>query len=196
MKLKSQRTDIIPLCLKELKSLIRSRANFETTSNYTLTGLELPDTYKEELTEIMERNPSAWLNNNKDYLFYTLWLMVERETQTIIGQFTFNGLPNSNGEVEVFFSVEEHHRQKGYANEVMLKILEWGEVSNLFRVVLIEADFDNKAAMASLKKLGFKRPQIDDEEEETKSTKFYKVICHTEIDESEFDFDSFKDGCD
>ena len=122
--------------------------------------------------------------------------MVERETKTIIGQFTFNGLPGENGEVEVFFSIENPHRQKGFATEVMEKILAWGTVSKLFKVVLIEADFDNKAAMASLKKLGFKRAEVDDEEEELKSTKFYKVICPKEIDESELDFDSFKDGCD
>jgi ribosomal-protein-alanine N-acetyltransferase len=189
MKLKSSRVDIVPLNLDELKMYIRSREEYEKKSNLAVSGINLAEAYCEELTEITQRDPSAWSNKNKDYLFYTLWVMIERQAQAIIGQFTFNGKPNVNGEVEVFFSIEPTFQRKGYATEVMQTVLEWGRKSELFKIVLIEADFDNRAAMASLNKLGFRRVYTDEEEEEAPSTKYFKKISPDSTIEN-LDFDT------
>ena len=56
-----------------------------------------------------------------------------------------------------------------------------------FRKVFIEADFNNKAAMASLRKLGFKKQPEDDDG--AISTKYYKTIFAQEhcIDDLEVD---------
>jgi RimJ/RimL family protein N-acetyltransferase len=138
---------------------------------------------------MVSRAPSNWSTNKSDYLFYTLWVMIERDLNRIIGLFTFNGKPNFNGEVEVFFSIEKTFRKKGYATEVMTKILGWGAQSKLFKYILIEADFRNKAAMASLKKLGFQRVLPDIDEEEDRSTKFYKRVENFQ-EEEVLDFDT------
>lgn len=189
MKLQSSRIDITPLSLDELKEYVKSRANFEKMKGYTISGESLPEAYCEEITEMVSRMPSNWLVNSNDYLFYTLWIMLERSANRIIGLFTFNGKPNSNGEVEVFFSIEKSFRKKGYATEVMTEILSWGSKSKLFKYVLIEADFRNKAAMASLKKLGFQRVPTDIEDEEDHSTKFYKKVENYQ-EEEVLDFDT------
>ena len=188
MKLSSKNIDIIPLSLNNLRLFIKSRSQFEEKQNLKISGKELADAYKEELNEVIERTPDAWDNNCTDYLFYTLWVLVHKQQKAIVGQFTFNGKPNENGEVEVFFSIEKPHRQNGYATEVMKTILEWASQDNIFKVVLVEADLKNKAAMASLKKLGFRKLEQNDEESDVEPTKYYKRIkCEPVIEELDFD---------
>lgn len=191
MNISTERIDVVPLSLDELKTFIKSRAEFERMAQCNVSGLELPKAYCEELAEMLEQNPNVWSNKTKEYLFYTLWTMIDREEENIVGQFTFNGKPNSNGQVEVFFSIDTPYRQKGYATEVMQGILAWAKTANLFNTILVEADFDNKAAMASLKKLGFKPlPKDDDDQNSATSTKYYiKTSSSKPIQDEELDFD-------
>jgi RimJ/RimL family protein N-acetyltransferase len=191
MKLKSQRIDIMPLTPNELKVFVKSRSDFEMHSKLNVSKVELTDAYREEILEMIEKDPTIWQRKGTDYLFYTLWIIVDRESKNIIGMFTFNGKSNSNGEVEVFFSIEPPYRRMGFATEAMETILCWGNKTELFRIVIVEAFENNKAAMASLKKLGFKKVLLDEDEDEQieKSTKYYKVVCPKNIDCEELDFD-------
>ncbi|MFA5649287.1 MAG: GNAT family N-acetyltransferase, partial [Bacteroidales bacterium] len=132
-----------------------------------------------------------WLNKSPEYLFHTLWTIIDPELKSIVGLFTFNGKPNVQGEVEVFFSIESPYRRKGYGYEAMRGILKWAAEKDLFKTVLIESDFDNKAAMASLNKLGF-RPIPVYEHEQTDSTpsKYYISTAKSRnLDSEELDFD-------
>jgi [ribosomal protein S5]-alanine N-acetyltransferase len=189
MKLKSKRIDIVPLNFDELKLFVKSREEYEKKHNLVISGVQLNQDYCEELLETTEQNQSVWSNKNDNYLFCTIWVLIERNQKVIVGQFTFNGKPNPLGEVEVFFSIENPYRKNGYATEVMETILAWGGQSELFKIVLIEADFDNRAAMASLKKLGFRRVYSDEEENETPSTKFFKKVSQSKLTEN-LDFDT------
>jgi ribosomal-protein-alanine N-acetyltransferase len=178
MKLESKRLEIIPLNLHEMRIFIKSRSDYEKHANLTVTGVEVPEFYREEINEAMQQEPEWWASKSKEYLFHTFWLIILKESKTIMGQFEFDGHPNPQGEVEIFFMVEEPHRRKGIATEAMVEILKWGCRTKLFRKVFIEADFRNKAAMASLLKLGFKKQPND--EDENPSTKFYKTIYSDE----------------
>lgn len=189
MILKSSRIDIQPLSLDDLQVYVKSRADFERMKGFQVSGEYLPEAYCEEITEMVSRVHLNWSTNNNDYLFFTLWIMVERNLNRIIGLFTFNGKPNTNGEVEVFFSIEKPYRKNGYATEVMTEILAWGSKSKLFKYVLIEADLRNKAAMSSLKKLGFQRVHADIDVEEDHSTMYYKKV-YTNEEEEILDFDT------
>jgi len=187
MKLESKRMEIIPLSLHEMRIFIKSRGDYEKHASLTVTGVEVPEFYREEIKEMIQLEPESWTSKNKEYLFHTIWLMILKESKTIIGQFVFNGRPNEIGEVEIFFMVEKPYRRKGLATEAMLEILKWGCKTKSFRKVFIDADFQNKAAMASLRKLGFK--QQPEDEDGNISTKYYKTIYMNEpcIDDLEVD---------
>ena len=187
MKLESKQMEIIPLNLHEMRIFIKSRGDYEKHANLTVTGVDVPEFYRDEIIEAIQQEPESWTSKNKEYLFHTFWLMILKDSKTIVGQFEFNGRPNSQGEVEIFFMVEEPYRRKGIATEAMVEILKWGCKTKLFRKVLIEADMRNKAAIGSLQKLGFKKEPSD--EDENPSTKFYKIIYAEElcIDDLEVD---------
>lgn len=186
--LASRNIDIVPLRIDDLKQFIKSRVQFENKYNLMPSGLELAEAYKEELNETIERTPEVWHNKNNDYLFHTLWVFIHRRQKVIIGQFIFNGKPNSNGEVEIFFSIEKQFRRNGYATEVMQAIIDWASQVKVFEILLVEADLKNKAAMASLKKLGFKKVVPPDDDSEVEITKYYKrVKCQPAVEELDFD---------
>ncbi|NOU17704.1 MAG: GNAT family N-acetyltransferase [Bacteroidales bacterium] len=187
MKLESKRIEIIPLTLHEMQIFIKSRSDYEKHANLTVTGIETPEFYRDEIKETIQLEPKSWTSKNKEYLFHTIWLMIQRESKTIVGQFVFNGRPNELGEVEIFFMVELPYRKQGIATEAMLEIMRWGCKTKLFRVVYIDADLQNKAAKASLNKLGFKKQP--DDEDGNPSNRYYKAIYPTEpcIDDLEVD---------
>src|SRR6056297_2692993 len=107
MKLQSTRLDIVPLGLEALTTFIKSRELFERQNGFHLTNQKFQEAYAEELTETIQSKPKVW--ETSSYIFYTLWVIIERNTKTIVGQFTFNGEPTANGEVEVFFSIDPKH---------------------------------------------------------------------------------------
>lgn len=187
MKLESKRIEIIPLNLHEMRIFLKSRGDYEKHANLNVTGVEFPEFYREEIKEMIQHDPEFWSSKNREYLFHTNWLMILKETKTIVGEFVFNGRPNENGEVEIFFTVEKPYRKKGIATEAMHEILKWGCKTKSFRKVYIDADFQNKAAMASLHKLGFK--QQSEDEDGNISTRYYKTIYQNEpcIDDLEVD---------
>ena len=187
MKLESKRIEIIPLNLHEMRIFIKSRSDYEKHVNLTVTGIETPEFYRDEIKEMILLEPESWTSKNKEYLFHTIWLIIQKESKTIVGQFVFNGRPNELGEVEVFFMVELPYRKQGIATEAMLEIMKWGCKTKLFRKVYIDVDLQNKAAKASLNKLGFM--QQSDDEDGKPSTRYYKTIYPSEscIDDLEVD---------
>ena len=191
MRIVTKRLEIKPLDLEELKAIIESRAEFEKMAECNISGLNLPENYCAEMKEMLAHKQNLWLNKTHDYLFYTLWTMIDTNHKSVVGLFTFNGKPNAEGEVEVFFSVDSPYRQKGYGNEAMRGILQWASESELLTRVLIEADYDNNAAMASLKKLGFKPiPVYDYEGTAVGQSMFYVNTAKPKaISSEELDFD-------
>ncbi|MBN1988437.1 MAG: GNAT family N-acetyltransferase [Bacteroidales bacterium] len=186
IKLRSKRVDIIALGFADLKQFINSRPDYERDHKLIVSGEAFPDAYREEVVEMMEREPNLWRDTSPYFAFRTLWLMVDRGSKRIVGQFSFNGKPSPDADVEIFFSVEEPFRQKGYATEVMLEVLTWGGDTKLFHRVLIDADEGNKAAMASLKKLGFRK--CNTSINEVTST-YYKAVYDKDTDVADMEVD-------
>gem|GEM_PF-410645 len=192
MKLESKRTTITPLSRHEMELFVRSREDYEKHAKVKFVGHEMIDGYCIEIEELLAREPEWWSSKGKEYLFHTLWLIVEKETRMVIGHFLFNGHPNEHGEVDIFFGIEKPYRRKGYATEVMTTILKWGACSKLFKKVLVEADETNRAAMASLKKLGFKKMKRDDEDP-TQILKYYRIVYANDPCIDDLEVDPIKD---
>jgi ribosomal-protein-alanine N-acetyltransferase len=188
MILQSNRTEIKPLSLSELNLFIKSRTDFEKQNNLSPSNSCLANDYCEEIIETIEKNKQIWQNDSNEYLFFTLWVIVEKKSKTIIGQFTFNGLPNANGEVEIFFSIDKGFRKQGFATETTEAILKWAKEKKMFKVVLVEAFRENKAALASLKKLGFHKVETD--ENDLPSSKYFRIVSSRNLENEELDFDT------
>ncbi|MHB0880720.1 GNAT family N-acetyltransferase [Paenibacillus sp. SEL1] len=91
------------------------------------------------------------------------WIIVEKDTQEIVGGIGFLGDPDQNGKIEIGFATNESHRRKGYCYEAAQKLIEWSLNHEEVQIVTARCAPDNNSSKNLLLKLGF---QIDHKDEE------------------------------
>jgi RimJ/RimL family protein N-acetyltransferase len=95
-------------------------------------------------------------NKTKDPLFCTMWVIIEKKLNIIIGGFCFHGEPDKNGEVEIGYGIDEAFRGKGYMTEALNGTLKWMSSNEKIKIVRAETDPGNKASLAVLEKNNFR----------------------------------------
>jgi [ribosomal protein S5]-alanine N-acetyltransferase len=124
-----------------------------------------------ELIETINSCFLPFINDpGKEYIFYTLWLMIERTSQTIVGALCFHSEPE-NGLVEIGYGTNEAFRHKGFMTEALIGLLDWIKIRDDIDFVIAETDNDNFASIKTLEKAGF----IKNEANESSSNFYYKL---------------------
>jgi len=88
---------------------------------------------------------------------YGVWVMVERESGSVVGDLGFMGPPDEAGSIEVGYSVIPDRRRRGYATEAASAIVEWAFSQPGVEVVVAGCDRDNEPSIRILERLGFQR---------------------------------------
>jgi RimJ/RimL family protein N-acetyltransferase len=94
---------------------------------------------------------------------FGVWVVIERETQTIVGDAGFKGLP-ADGVVEIGYSVIPDRRRRGYASEAAAALVDWARSQEEVETVVAGCDRENVASIRTLERLGFARTGIDGDE--------------------------------
>ena len=87
---------------------------------------------------------------------YGIWVMIERETNFVVGDIGFLGRP-ADGGVEIGFSVLPEQRRRGYATEAATLLLAWALGQPDVRRVLARCEADNEGSIGVLERVGFTR---------------------------------------
>jgi [ribosomal protein S5]-alanine N-acetyltransferase len=87
---------------------------------------------------------------------FGVWVMIERETNDVVGDVGFMG-PPADGIVELGFSVISDRRRRGYATEAARAMVEWALREPAVRRVVAQCDTDNPASIRVLERAGFVR---------------------------------------
>jgi ribosomal-protein-alanine N-acetyltransferase len=86
---------------------------------------------------------------------FGVWVMIERETASVVGDIGFIGLPDDSGSVEVGYSVITDRRRRGYATEAARVIVDWALDQPGVSVVVAGCDKDNVPSIRTLEHIGF-----------------------------------------
>ncbi len=140
MELQTSRLIIKP-CTKEL--LENYNCNFEEMGPHITS-------YLKEL----EEDPSLY--------GFGVWLVIQKETNEIIGDIGFKGKPDSNNTVEIGYGIKLSAQNNGYATEAVCEIIKWAFSTNKVTKVKAECLIDNYASIRVLQKLNMKRYKIED----------------------------------
>lgn len=133
--------------------------------------IKFPDELAKELgfkpskALIDEQTQEAILNDllpniidpNKDSLFYTMWIIIEKKKKAIIGGICFHGQANESGEVEIGYGIDDEYMNKGYMTETIQALLYWLEKRKDVRIVKAETEQTNISSIRVLEKTGFKQ---------------------------------------
>ena len=89
--------------------------------------------------------------------------MLERATQTVVGDAGFEG-PPTGGVVEIGYSVTPGRRRRGYASEAARALVGWALAQDGVDTVVAGCAPDNIASVRTLERLGFVRTGLEGDE--------------------------------
>lgn len=88
---------------------------------------------------------------------FGIWVMVERETETVVGDVGFLGPPDESGTVEIGYSVLPDRRRRGYATEAARGLTAWALEQPGVRAVSATCEAGNIGSVRALERAGFSR---------------------------------------
>ncbi|MEK4762948.1 GNAT family N-acetyltransferase [Viridibacillus sp. FSL E2-0187] len=141
MNLQTQRLKIVPCTKQSLSNFSREEYKIGPHIIQYLVDLEEDSTL------------SGW----------GVWLVINKETNTIIGDIGFKGKPNSVHTVEVGYGIIPSEQNKGYATEAVKEIIEWAFSFKNVNKVIAECLVDNISSTKVLEKLSMNKIGVVDD---------------------------------
>jgi [ribosomal protein S5]-alanine N-acetyltransferase len=119
-----------------------------------LLGARLPKEWPDpELAEFLPFY-ARLLREDPHLLGYGVWLLIERESRTVVGSAGFQGHANSDGEIELGYGVHADFRNRGYATEAARALVEWAFAQPDVKRVTAHCDHDNLPSHRVVEKAG------------------------------------------
>jgi len=150
--IETARIKLIPLTYGQLIKYINCDLSLEKELNLNHSNRSISP----ELREALEATILPCVaDKSKNYLFSTLWTVVDKEHNRMVADVCFKGEPNKNGEIELGYGTYEDYQGKGYITEAIKAISEWAFNQPNVKVILAETDKNNLASIKVLQKNKF-----------------------------------------
>ncbi len=159
MKLQTERLLIFPLTYSQLLLYLQAENKLENTLKLNrgnrIVPVELQEAFKETILPAVS-------DSSKNYLFSTLWTVVDNDINRMVADICFKGEPNHSGEIEIGYGTYEEFQGKGYMTEALGVIIPWAFGQPNVKTILAETDQRNKASHKTLVKNSFKQYSVVD----------------------------------
>ena len=143
-RVQTARLELIPLPAAAAAALPGNRDEAEQ-----LLGAALPLEWPlEDLLDVLPLQAAA----SGPGLIFGIWVLVERETKTVVGDAGFNG-PPAGGGVEIGSSVVPDRRRRGYASEAARALVDGALAQDGVDAVVAGCAPDNIASVRTLERL-------------------------------------------
>src|SRR4051812_9579612 len=121
IEINTKRLTIIPLNVEYLKLLINNPRELELKLSLSKSYSDLSS----ELKKAMEVRRSKALVDELNYIWYTNWIIVSKDTNHNIGGIMLKGLPNKDGEVVIGYYTLTEYQGNGYMTEAVNNLKNW-----------------------------------------------------------------------
>ncbi len=152
--IETERLTLLPLTYEHLVSYYNNDGSLEILLNINRTIRTISEALKEALDETILPNVA---DVNKNYLFSTLWSVIVKKENKMIGDICFVGEPNENGEIEIGYGTYEEFRKKGYMTEAVGGMIVWAQKQNAISSITASTEKKNTASFLVLEKNHFKK---------------------------------------
>ena len=149
------RLQIITFELDMIKALLEGAEELEKRIPYCVPDDYPMDVYKQFFPYKIDRFTKHPEEN--------MWegLIIQRESQTVIGDVGFKGSPNERGEINLGYSILPRFQGKGYATEAATGMIEWGLAQLGVKKISATCSLDNSASIRVLQKAGLEQERED-----------------------------------
>lgn len=159
LEINTERLEIRPLNEENLKLSITNFNEMENELGLTVTdrniGLREKDVFRLRLDDVKY--------NNINYMWYTVWIIILKSENRIIGHIMLKGYPNEKGEVTIGYYMQESYRGNGYMNETVNRVTSWIFLNSDVKFIIADTLKNNIISQNLLKKIGMEFYKEDDE---------------------------------
>jgi ribosomal-protein-alanine N-acetyltransferase len=151
--IETERLTLIPLRAEELGCYLEGEGRLEARLQLSNSGRTVSPEVRKRVNELMM--PRLLKMTEDEALFLTFWLVVEKQTRSIVAELGFKGKPDRIGSVEIGYGTLPSQRKKGYMTEAVAGMIRWAKTRPDIHRVLAETDKDNLASKRVLEKNHF-----------------------------------------
>jgi [ribosomal protein S5]-alanine N-acetyltransferase len=148
----TERFRIQPLTYEQLVKYIRNDNSLETELHLNPTSRSISPELKEALEQTIL---PAVADSTKNYLFSTLWTIISKSENKMVGDLCFVGEPNAVGEIEIGYGTYEEFQGKGFMTEAAGGMIGWAKEQSGVKAIIASTDKSNVASYSVLVKNNF-----------------------------------------
>ncbi|RPH33321.1 MAG: N-acetyltransferase [Bacteroidales bacterium] len=150
--IETERLIIKPLTYNQLIKYIRADNSLENELNLNRSSRTISPELKEALEQTILPNVA---DVNKNYLFSTLWTIISKEYNKMVGDLCIVGEPNPEGEIEIGYGTYEEFQNNGFMTEAVGAIIEWAKCQANVLSITASTEKNNIASFTVLLKNNF-----------------------------------------
>ena len=151
--IETERVHLFPLTVQQLELYVQADNKLEKALCLAFTGRTIAPQVQNMVTKFTL--PNMRKASGSDYLFYTFWLVVDKQSRTIVAELGFKGPPDDTGTVEIGYGTMPAMQGRGYMTEAVKCILQWAATRPDINTVLAETRSSNIPSIRVVQKNGF-----------------------------------------
>jgi RimJ/RimL family protein N-acetyltransferase len=150
--IETKRLILKPLTHEQLIKYIRLDNSLETELNLNESSRTISPELKEALIQTILPNVA---DISKNYLFSTLWTVILKGENKMVGDLCFVGEPDTEGEVEIGYGTYEEFRKRGFMTEAVAGMIKWAEKQPNIRSIIASTEKSNIDSFSILERNNF-----------------------------------------
>ena len=150
--IETERLILKPLTYDQLTKYMRLDNSLETELNLNTSSRTISAELKEALEQTILPNVT---NPDKNYLFSTIWTLISKTDNKMVGDLCFYGEPNADGEIEIGYGTYEEFRKRGFMTEAVGAMIEWAKKQPDIRTIIASTEKTNIDSFSILQKNNF-----------------------------------------
>ena len=148
----TERLFIQPLTYQQLLKYIKADNSLEQELKLNYTNRTISPELKEAFEQTIIPNVA---DPKKNYLYATLWTIIDAKANTMVGDICIVGEPNAAGEIEIGYGTYDEFKNKGYMTEAVGGMIKWASNQPNVTSIIASTKKNNVASYSILKKNNF-----------------------------------------
>ncbi len=149
LRLVTERLELKPLPASAARALPEDRDGASRD-----LGARIPAEWPHpDLLGVLRRQAAASRNAE----CFGVWVIIERDSGSVVGDIGFHGPPDDAGTIEVGYSVIPDSRRRGYATEAASALVVWALSQPSVHLIVAGCDPNNVPSIRTLERVGFRR---------------------------------------
>ncbi|WP_131537659.1 GNAT family N-acetyltransferase [Pedobacter nototheniae] len=150
--IESQRLVLQPLTHNQLLKFIKDDHSLEKELKLKPSVKNISRQLQKDLKETVLPNIN---DRDKNYLYDTLWIIISKKEKAIVGDISFVGKPDQDGEIQIGYGTYKAFRGRGFMTEAVGRIIEWAKQQTEVKSIFAATTKVNIASYSILEKNHF-----------------------------------------